>query len=87
MQSNIADGEAKFKMQSNTCSHAMTALDSIEQWMTNDKINEALTNGTFDNQKGAIIAFSHKRSNTDMTETLRIINIDMWSILFSESDG
>ena len=56
--------------------------------MTEDEVNQTLTDGSFSNRKKAIIAIiAHKRSNTDMTETLRTLNIDMWSILSAKAEG
>ena len=62
--------------------------DSIEK-LSEDEINDALKQGTFDSRRDAIITLiANKRGgNPDMSEILRTLNVDMWAILSAKAEG
>ena len=70
------------------CPQSRQTFDFIEKSPSQDDINGTFAIGTFGNRRGAVIALmAHKRSNTDIAEALRTLNIDMWSTLIATVEG
>ena len=64
------------------------AFDSIEK-LTEDEVNYAGKNGIFDNRNDITrtIAADKRGGNPDLPETLKTLNIDMWSLLSAKAEG
>ena len=64
------------------------ALDFIEK-LGEDEANDARIDGTFDCQKDRTITFiTDKRdSSPDTSESLKTLNVDMWSLLSAKAEG
>ena len=56
---------------------------------TEDEINDAHRQGTFDNKLEVIgyVVACKRTGNQDMSELLRILNADMWAILSVKAEG
>ena len=66
---------------------ARLALELVEKLSEEELINTKQM-GTFDNFKDAIIAsVAHKQGNSDISDVLRTLNVDMWALLSAKAEG
>ena len=63
------------------------ALASVEK-LSEYELISVKQMGTIDKYKDAIIAsIAHKSDNTDISDVLRILNVDMWACLSANAGG